>query len=380
MAEVFGRENHVATIPFQTSTNQSTRMIPEVGNWIVWFAKDKSKARYCQLYQELNTKEKIQDMVSYAMCDLPDGSYRNLTKEEKENPQLLPDGARIFESMPVTSSHTSMTGRSEPFEWNGIKYLCPTGSQWRVSHDGLRNLSRNKRLITTSKNSLRWKRYEEEIPGRHINAIWETTPPSQNKQYVVETPPKVLERCLLMTTDPGDLVLDITCGSGAMPFQAETWGRRWVAIDVAQVSIAIARERILTNTYPCHMLKDSPEGDKLDYEMEQGLLPPEKRAPFDLKDSYRNDPAKGFVTERQMRVSAATLAYGYDAEEPIRHPDRTTKDRNKVRVASPFTVESDSPYQSVAPENPRTQVTNWTWKPCSRIRGSTSTGIRNSTG
>ena len=134
-------------------------------------------------------------------------------------------------------------------------------------------------------------------------------------------------------------MLDLTCGSGAMPFQAETWGRRWIAIDVAQVSIAIARERIVTHTYPYHLLKDSPEGTKIDHEMEQELLPPEKRAPFTPSGSYSHDPAKGFVTERQQRVSAGTLAYGYDTEEPIRHPDRTIRDRNKIRVASPFTVE-----------------------------------------
>ena len=196
-----------------------------------------------------------------------------------------------------------------------------------------------------------WKRYEEEVPGRPINAFWTDTPGTQDKQYVVETPPKVLERCLLMTTDPGDLVLDLTCGSGAMPFQAETWGRRWIAIDVAQVSIAIARERLITNTYPYHMLKDSPEGTKLDHEMEQELLPPDKRTPFEEKpaDGYKHDPHRGFVTERQLRVSAATLAYGHGDEEPIRHPDRTVKVSNRTRVASPFTVESDSPYRSLNP-------------------------------
>ena len=220
-----------------------------------------------------------------------------------------------------------------------------------MSHDGLRSLSGKGRLIATNRNSLRWKRYEEEIPGRHINAIWETTPPSQNKQYIVETPPKVLERCLLMTTDPGDLVLDLTCGSGAMPFQAETWGRRWIAIDVAQVSIAIARERLITNTYPYHMLKDSPEGAKLDREMEQALLPLDERTSFEEKpsDEYKHDPQRGFVTERQLRVSAATLAYGHGDEEPIRHPDRTMRVTGRIRVASPFTVESDSPYRSLTP-------------------------------
>ena len=182
------------------------------------------------------------------------------------------------------------------------------------------------------------------------------------RQYVVETPPKVLERCLLMTTDPGDLVLDLTCGSGAMPFQAETWGRRWIAIDVAQVSIAIARERLITNTYPYHMLKDSPEGAKLDHEAEQALLPLEERTPFAERpaDTYKHDPQGGFVVERQLRVSAGTLAYGQGDEDPIKHPDRTVKVNSRVRVASPFTVESDSPYQSITPgeENGQQQDTD----------------------
>ena len=103
-----------------------------------------------------------------------------------------------------------------------------------------------------------------------------------------------------------------------MPFQAETWGRRWIAIDVAQVSIAIARERLITNTYPYHMLRDSPEGAKLDHEMEQELLPPDERAPFEEQpaDTYKHDPAGGFVTERQLRVSAATLATDTATKSP----------------------------------------------------------------
>ena len=203
------------------------------------------------------------------------------------------------------------------------------------------------------------------FPGHHarsLNAIWENSGVIADKQYVVETPPKVLERCILMTTDPGDLALDLTCGSGAMPFQAETWGRRWIAIDVAQVSIAIARERLITNTYPYHMLRDSPEGAKLDHEMEQALLPPDERTTFGERsaDAYKYDPAGGFVVERQLRVSAATLAYGYGDEKPIHHPDRTVKAPNRTRVASPFTVESDSPYRSMRPggENGRQSDTD----------------------
>ena len=351
MAEVFGRENHVATIPFRTNTNQSSRLIPEVGNWLVWFAKDKEVAKYNQLYEKLNRQETVEHMSSYAMCELPDGTCRNLTSQERQNPDTLPEGAKLFRRMGLISSHPSNTGRSEPFTWDGKNYHCPIGNQWRVSHEGLQRLGELERLIAPESGTLSWKRYENEVPGRYLNALWNDTAPPQVKQYVVETPPEVLERCLLMTTDTADLVLDLTCGSGAMPFQAETWGRRWIAIDVAQVSIAIARERLITNTFPYHMLKDSPEGAKLDHEMEQALLPPEEREPFEEQsaDTYKHDPQQEFVVERQLRISAGTLAYGPGDEEPIKHPDRTVKVSNRTRVASPFTVESDSPYRSITP-------------------------------
>ena len=348
MSEIFGRENHVATIPYQTSTNASTRMIPEIGNWLIWFAKDAAKSKYRQMYIRLNRRETITHMNRDAMCELTDGTARNLTTAERQDPDNLPEGSRLFQRMPLQSAHTSTTGRSEPFEWQGNTYPCPVGQHWRVSHEGLLNIAQKGRVVVTPTKTLRWKQYEHEIPGRQINAMWTDIAAEQDKQYVVETPHRVLERCLLMTTDPGDLVLDLTCGSGAMPFQAEKWGRRWIAVDVAQVSIAITRERLITNTYPYHILKDSPQGAKLDHELEQELYPPDQKTAF-VPAAYGHDPAKGFVTERQLRVSAATLAYGRGDEEPIRHPDRTKTDRNRIRAASGFTVESDSPYRSIRP-------------------------------
>ena len=391
MAEVFGRENHVATIPYYTSTNQSTRLMPEIGNWLIWFTKDRGTAKYNQIYVQLTRSEVVRHMNRDAMCQVGETPPRNLTSKEKRNPDLIPEGAILLQRMPLFSSHTSTTGSSNPFYWHrdnsacvehndawnnhqcseecyrsntecllgkkcgprctAERFTCPVGGQWRVDLRGLQVLGDKDRLISTSTGTLRYKQFEDEIPGRYLNAIWADVVASHDKQYIVETPGKVLERCLLMTTDPGDLVLDLTCGSGAMPFQAETWGRRWIAIDVAQVSIAIARERLITNTYPYHMLKDSPEGAKLDHEMEQELVPPEERKPFEEKptEEYEQDPQRGFVTERQLRVSAGTLAYGHGNEEPIRHPDRTVKISNRTRVASPFTVESDSPYRSITP-------------------------------
>ena len=393
MSEIFGRENHVATIPYQTSLNQSTGMIPEIGNWVIWFVRSKTAAtqKYHQLYEKLDRKSGISHMASYAMCEMPDGTERNLTNAERDNPDTITAGARVFRRMPLDSQHTSTTGRSDPFylhpggepctehsaAWDNHTcnatcdapnndcplgrrcgpnchsnaYPCRVGRHWSVSLRGLHSIGRQGRLTATEKGSLSWKRYEEDVPGRYLSAIWTDTPATQDKQYVVETPPRVLERCILMTTDPGDLLLDLSCGSGAMPYQAEKWGRRWIAVDVAQISIAIARERLITNTYPYHILRDSLEGARRDHEMEQALLPPEERKPFEASpvDGYGHDPAKGFVTERQLRVSAATLAYGRGDKKPIYHPDRTLTERNRIRVASAFTVESDSPYRSIPP-------------------------------
>ena len=349
MSEVFGHENHVATIPFVTSTNSSTRMIPEIGNWLVWFAKDKDQAKYRQLYEPLSRKEKIVHMTWHAMCQMPNGTLRTLTSEEKENPDLLPEGARIFRRMPLDSSHVSTTGRSEPFEWDGTVFPCPQGNHWRVSHDGLRNIAAQERLVATDNGTLAWKRYEEDVPGRHINSIWNDLGATQGKRYIVETPAKALERILLMTTDPGDLVLDPTCGSGAMPLQAERWGRRWIAIDSSAVSIAIARERIATAIHPYHLLQDSPEGHRREHELAQELTPGQRKTTFQAKSRYRQDPTQGFVLARQPRVSAGTLAYGFTADDVIKHPDRPEPDRSKRRVSSAFTVESDLPFSAAQP-------------------------------
>ena len=388
MAEIFGRENHVATIPFRTTVNPSTRLLPEIGNWLIWFAKDRQRIKYHQIYTPVKNRRGVIDYFeNRTRYEDESGNHRPLTATEKADPDTIPGTGRLFMSLPCHSSHTSSSGRSEDFylhpngepcprhpkAWEkhscedqcdgpnnacplgkkcgpnceATTYKCPANSQWRVSHRGLQVLAQTGRL--TEGNNIRWKYYEDEVPGRQINAIWENSGVVVDKQYIVETPATVLERCLLMTTDPGDLVLDLTCGSGAMPYQAEQWGRRWIAVDVAQVAIAITRERLITNSYPYHILKDSPEGAKLDHDLDQELLPSDQRTPFKPKPAYGHDPAKGFVTECQLRVSAGTLAYGQSNEEPIRHPDRTRTDRNHIRVASGFTVESDSPYRSIRP-------------------------------
>ena len=392
MSEVFGHENHVATIPYRTTTNPSTSMLPEVGNWLIWFAKDKTQAKYRQLYDPIGGRRGIIELWgNAARIENPDGETRSLTRNERNYPDRIPAEANLYRTYPSHSSHISSTGRSDTFyhhpndlpcsdnpSWTdhicsaachgtnrncpkGQKcgpdctangYPCPTGSHWRVSLAGLHAIGMTGRLEIGKQGGISWKHYESEVPGRSLNAIWNSVGIVSDKRYIVETPPEVLRRILLMTTDPGDLVLDPTCGSGAMPLTAERWGRRWIAIDTSAVSIAVARQRIATAIHPYYLLQDSPEGHRKDHELEMALLPPDRHTTFEPEASYRNDPARGFVLARQQRVSAATLAYGAGPGDIIRHPDRPEVDGSRQRVSSAFTVESDLPFTAVGPDAP----------------------------
>ncbi len=174
----------------------------------------------------------------------------------------------------------------------------------------------------SSDGALSWKWYEDEVPGRRIDNVWHNTMRPLPKRYVVETAAPVIERCILMASDPGDLVLDPTCGSGVTADTAERWGRRWITIDTSPVAVAVARQRLLTGAYPW----------------------------WNLARDDSVDPAVGFDYQTIQRVSAATLAYDTvnDPENTIVLVDRPREDRKKLRVAGPFTVETESPY-SYAP-------------------------------
>lgn len=396
MGEVFGMENHVATIPYVTAKAQG-KYLGEIGNWLVWYAKTEGGCKYRQLYESVSSIREYLDSIQHkGWMEIRDGNgdvvVDKLSIDHRKNPSLIPDGARIFREGSLQSAHTSDTGRSETFylhsdgipcddhrdAWDGHEctpdcdrgegqkacpigracgprcqsnaYPCSTGKQWTISLRGLQSIASQNQMHFGSRGQIGWKTYWDETPGPPVAAFWGKGGLVANKQYIVETPARVLDRCILMTTDPGDLVLDLTCGSGAMPVAAERWGRRWIGVDVAAVSIAIARERIASTIYPNHLLKDSPEGAKLDYEMEMAMLPPERRTQFAPRE-YNFDPAVGFVNERQVRVSAATLAYGPDfSKDVIRHPDRVKLAKQRHRVATAFTVETDSPYRSVRPE------------------------------
>ena len=243
--------------------------------------------------------------------------------------------------MLLASSGTSTTRRSEPYHWRGHDWPCPLGEQWRVSMDGMDRLAELGRLDAAGPGSmLGWKRYENEVPGRRIHNVWSRQMSASDKRYVVQTADSVIERCLLMSTDPGDLVFDPTCGGGTTAVAAETWGRRWITCDTSPVAVAIARQRLTTAAFDYWTLADSPDGAAAEAELSSL---PALREPA---EGWGHDPARGFVYERVPTVSASSLAY--DENPPptllVNQPLRT---RGVVRVTSPFTVESESPWSHV---------------------------------
>ena len=344
--EVFGAENRIAQVVFAKSGSTSSQHIPQVADYLLWYAASKEHATYHQLFETLDRAEIVELFSWHAMVEMRNGETRTLSADEQMKPDLVPDGARIFQRMRLTSQHESTTDRGDPYEWNGVRFTMPSDTQWRVSHSGLDNLRDQNRLISADGSTLAWKRYEDEVPGRRINNLWSRQLSPSALHYVVETAEAVLERCILMTTAPGDLVLDATCGGGTTAYVAEQWGRRWITTDTSGVALAIARQRLLSATYDYYLLQDSTEGALKEAELSSDRVPP---PPQESWKTDNRDPASGFVYERVPRVSAAILAYGQQVE-PILLVNRPIAKRGVIRVASPFTVESHSPWRFVAPE------------------------------
>ena len=312
MDEIFGAENRKATISYATTGASSTTTLPEVADYLLWYAKDRKSVKYRQLYEPLTRREIVDFFSSYAMVELPDGPCRKLTTLERFDPdEHLPEGARIYRRMPLDSQGVSTTGRSEPYTWHDRVFPCGDDRHWAISREGMDRLAELNRLDAAGADArLSWKRYEEEIPGRLINNVWDAPMSEKNKRYVVQTAAKAIQRCILMTTDPGDLVFDPTCGSGTTAYVAEQWGRRWITCDTSRVAVAIARQRLMTANFDYYELAHPDEG------IGSGLR-------------YRS----------VATVSPRILGYDEPPVETILY-DQPEPDRRKARVTGPFTVEA----------------------------------------
>ena len=343
--EVFGPQNRVATVPFVKSGGTSSKLLPQVADYIFWYARDKDRVKYRQVYELLAREEKLEHMSSYAAVELPGGACRSLSPEERRDLSRLPEGARLYRRLELTSMHESGTDRSDDYVWNGKVYKCPPNRHWSVSKEGMDRLAEKNRLdVALGSALLHWKRYEEEVPGRRVTNLWSRLMSAEDLHYVVETAESVIERCILMSSDPGDLVMDITCGSGTTAYVAEKWGRRWITTDTSAVAVSLARQRIATGCFDYYLLQDSEEGATKEAALS------DQQYPANMKKNG-HDVAKGFVYHRVPTVSAAILAYDQEAEPTLLYNKPYARAGSTIRVSSPFTVESESPYRYIAPSH-----------------------------
>jgi adenine-specific DNA-methyltransferase len=344
MDEVFGSENFISLITFKKTVYQETELLPNVYDHILWYGKNRSIIKIRQLTEyrtEIDSFDLVEDY----------GSVRRAKAEDYRNKTL-----NFLRASDLTSKGASETG-SLPFIFQGKQFAPKTGNHWKTTVEGLQRLAAAKRLLAFGQ-TLCFKKYASDFPVTSITNVWNDTVQSTyapENIYVVQTYTKVIARCLLMTTDPGDLVLDPTCGSGTTAYVAEQWGRRWITIDTSRVALALARTRLMAARFPYYLLADSPEGIKKETEI-TSRTPPEYKTEGDIR--------KGFVYKRVPHITLKSIANNPDIKEGMtrdeintaiaRYADTETlydqpyEDNRRIRVTGPFTVESLSPHRVVA--------------------------------
>ncbi len=256
MDELFGEENFCSTITFAKNSGATDELLASPNDHLVWFAKDKRAAKFRRLFWSKTTGSGYGER--YGKVREANGYRWNISKEELENPDRLPSGAEAFtEQPPISAGHRANT--SVPFTFQNVTYDIGSQRNWKRHMVGMARLGKADRLIALPK-LVYYERRISDFPVVSMVNIWQDTQDRLSKNYVVETVPKVIERCIQMTTDPGDLVLDPTCGSGTTATVAEQWGRRWITIDTSRVALALARARIMGARYPFYLLADSRDG------------------------------------------------------------------------------------------------------------------------
>ncbi|CAJ4469623.1 adenine-specific DNA methylase [Burkholderia pseudomallei] len=395
MDEVFGDENFVAQISFKTTDPLGQVGVARVYDFLVWFAKDVSKFKFRGLYKDRDINGDKEYRFSDSL-DLSEGSF-DRSSDEFLNSVYRRRNATSSGFTPSCTFPLSLFGRNFP---------PPGGKSWSSNLEGMTRVAKANRLFILGKDPY-YKQYHGDFPYSQYENVWTDKPAAQSKRYVVETAEKFIQRCVLMTTDPGDLVLDPTCGSGTTAYVAEQWGRRWITIDTSRVALALARARIMGARYAYYLLADSREGQFKEAEVTRSAP---STAPV------HGDVRQGFVYERVPHITLKSIANNAEIDviweqhqlllEPLRTTlnqalgkawqeweipreadgkwpedakrlhaqwwqqrvarqkeidasiaakaefeylyDKPYEDKKKVRVAGPFTVESLSPHRVLA--------------------------------
>ena len=389
--EIFGPENFISIIPFRKKTMPlGTKLLEQMYDFILWYAKDKTKVKYRQLFKEYN----VQGNKDYNFAEINGVDEFELNKTNIIDHSTLPKGSRVFLKKSLRASGKNDGGVFD-FDFRGKIYNAgPNG--FSTIYEGMQRLKKANR-ITIKGQLLTYKYFADDYPLTSLLAHWGDTVGAQNKTYVVQTSNKVIERCILMTTDPSDLVLDPTCGSGTSAAVSEQWGRRWITIDTSRVALALARQRLVSSTFPYYKLNDEPvygynthnrkNGDiRLGFQVKEGphitLGSIANNAEIDvIWDNYQekleslrqkiNSALKQNWKEWQVPKKCeeswpnsikiihtdwwdTLIARQKEIDNSIRSKaeteflfDQPLIDNSKVRVVGPFTVESLSPHKAI---------------------------------
>ena len=317
--EVFPR-GFVSQISFQTTSGFESSTLPTVGDFLLWYSKDKGKVLYNKVFQP-QPVELGKGNARWVL--LPDGSCRGVTAAERRGEAEIPEGARLYKPDNIQSQGASKD--PQPLEYLGKTYNPGANSHWKANYpEGMERLAAAGR-IHVAKNSIQYVRFADDFPFQQIGSIWTDTITgnfTDDKIYVVQTGFKVIERCIHMTTEPGDLVLDITCGSGTSAVAAEHWGRRWITVDTSRVPIALARQRLLTSAFPWYKLKEPGKG-------------PAGGFVYERKQNRKGEEVGGLVP----RIKLESIANDEDPKiETL--VDYAEVNPKITRVCGPFTVEA----------------------------------------
>ncbi len=295
--EIFGTENFTSVV-FLTKTSGfgDTRTLGSVGDFILWYAKRKEVVKYRQLYLEKNESSDLAKDYKYFFNSLSGLSVKRNDLEKHPDKEFI----QLATYSSTTSQGETLSG-SFSVDHLGKCFDCPSGQHWKTNKTGFSNLLKASRIYQRT-NSLRYARFLDDYKIAPINNLWSDLRwgfDASLKSYVVETNPQIVARCLLMATDPGDLVLDPTCGSGTTAYVAEQWGRRWIAIDTSRVALALARARIMGARYPYYLLKDSKSGQQKEAELTR-TIPSESPTYGNIR--------QGFVYDRVPHITLKAIA------------------------------------------------------------------------
>jgi adenine-specific DNA-methyltransferase len=314
---VFGEGNFISQITFRKKLMPlGGKTLESMADYIVWYAKDAKTLKYHQLFRatEPNPRGRWTGVKTL------DGKLRRLTSEERKDFSKIPHGERIFGTVSQWAPSFSESNVYE-FEFGGVKFRPTRGQCWVTSKDKMELLGRSGRLFVEG-DFPRYVIFHDDFPFAKVTNPWDDTAPAQDKSYVVQTNQDVIARCLFMATDPGDLVVDITCGSGTSAVVAEQWGRRWITCDTSRVPLALARQRLLTATFPWYSLKTPSQG-------------PAGGFVYERKQNRKGEEIGGLVP----RIALKCIANN-EQPETITLVDRPEVNNQITRVCGTFTVEA----------------------------------------